>query len=232
MNKRVIAGLVGILAGASLVLPQLAHADEAAPGPAYPANCPTGVTVMTITDGTLPPTTVPPVPEDPDSVGVAVCTGGLPTSGFGFDGGAVAAGATLDNGPTRVCVPTGPTSVTAVPTPIPVGVYVIADGNDVNTLSNSSGYIGVSNYESSPSSPQKNSTCPTPGSNTTPNDGDGTNSGGYVGVKEIPAISVGPASTTIPAVTIGVYLPVPFVACGFTSGPYYGTAGRDGCAIP
>jgi hypothetical protein len=185
MKKALLAGLVGLMMGGGMLVPQLAHAAGAPP--LAPANCPAGVTP--IVSGTQ----------------AAVCVGGLPTSAVGFNGGAVEAGVTTTNGPTRLCVAGTPVSTAANP----VGAYVIADGDDANTLNNSSGYIGVSNYESG-----TNSTCPTLQDPTTPNDGSGTNSGGYVGVKGV------------------LFLPVPFVACGFTSGPNFGTAGRDGCGVP
>jgi hypothetical protein len=199
MKKAIVAGLVGLVSGAGLLVPQFAHA--AGVTPPYPANCPTGVTQYVQNGG--------------GSTQAAVCVGGLPTSAAGFTGGAVAAGATTSNGPNRLCSAT-PAGNTTTPLPTIPGAYVIVDGNDANTLSNSNGYIGVSNYESG-----GNSSCPTFGSATTPNDSGGnTNSGGYVGVKQVNGTPV------------GVYLPVPFVACGFTSGSYFGAAGRDGCAIP
>jgi hypothetical protein len=217
MKRQILVGALGLFTAAALVAPQIAHADETAQGVAYPDGCATGLYGPTL-DGPVP-TTVPPVPEDPDSVAAAVCVNpGLTVGTNQIDGGALAVGATADNGPTRLCADPIVPAPGGVILPIPVGAYVILDGNPTSTDIVSQtlvvkppeqGYIGVSNYESG-----TDSGCPTDTAATTPNNGTGTNSGGYVGVKGV------------------IYLPVPFVACGNTSGDYYGGAGRDGCAIP
>jgi hypothetical protein len=184
MKKALVAGLVGLMSGAGLVVGTgAAHA-------LYNSDC-TGTTVGGVTIGT--------VSGPSNGMGTGVCEGGGPVPGF--SGGAVEAG--VGTGGSRLC--------TVPPTQVPgPGVYVIADGNDANQLSESSGYIGLSNNETG-----AQETCPPPGSTGTPSNGSGTNSGGYVGVKPL-----------------GIYEPVPLVACGFTSGPNFSNAGRDGCAAP
>lgn len=89
------------------------------------------------------------------------------------------------------------------------GAYAIVDGDNANAdaLGYSDGYIGVSNFETSP---------PKGGCDT----GTGTNSGGCIGIK--------PAGIETPA----ALAPVLIVACGNTSGNTWASAGRDGCAVP
>jgi hypothetical protein len=192
MKKVIAAGVVGLMSGAGLLVGTgAAHA-------LYSSNC-SGVTEGGVTVGTV-------TGPSNGGAGTGVCVGlpaTLPNGAANpFQGGAVEAGA--GSGGSRLCVQGQPTQV---PGP---GVYVIADGNDANTLSESSGYIGLSNNETGGQEP-----CPQPGATGTPSTGSGTNSGGYVGVKPL-----------------GVYAPVPLVACGFTSGPNFSNAGRDGCAAP
>ena len=89
------------------------------------------------------------------------------------------------------------------------GGYAIVDGDNQNTgdpTGSSDGYIGVSNFETSP--PKGDCTS-----------GSGTNSGGCFELKSVQGL---------PAVT----LPIPLIACGNTTGPTWDSAGRDGCAIP
>ncbi|HZQ29415.1 MAG TPA: hypothetical protein VFA94_17090 [Acidimicrobiales bacterium] len=195
MKKAFVAGLVGLMAGGGLLVPQLAMA-AGAPPPA-PANCPAGVTpIVSGTQAALCVGTPVPVTAGPVT----------------FTGGALDVGATTTNGPSRLCASpvTGPGGLD---TSTPVGAYVVLDGNNTNVdpvNNSSSGYVGASNYESNGT----NSACPNQLDPTTNNNGGGTNSGGYVGVKG------------------GPYLPVPLVVCGNTSGNQWGNDGRDGCAVP
>lgn len=103
-----------------------------------------------------------------------------------FDGGAVEAGAGEPDGG--------------------LGGYVIVDGSDENDdpSGQSDGYVGISNFETEP----PKGSCDTP-------PGDGTNSGGCVGIDGVGEFDV----------------PVP-IACGNTSGPTWNNTSRDGCSIP
>lgn len=89
------------------------------------------------------------------------------------------------------------------------GAYAIVDGDNANAdaLGYSDGYVGVSNFETSP---------PKGGCDT----GTGTNSGGCIGIK--------PLGVETPA----ALAPALIVACGNTSGNTWDSAGRDGCAVP
>jgi hypothetical protein len=220
-QRALLAGVVGVIAGAGLIAPQLANA--AAPGVPYNGTCPAPVTVQT----QVSPTTVPGAGAQ-----VGPCVRTIDPVGplTGFYGGSVGVGVTTTNGPNRICpVALGNSSPVAPDTQIgpeedvnlPVGVYVIADGDNQNTIvaGQSSGYAGVSNYESGNS----NETCPEnpadPGPYPTatgggPENGNGSNSGGSVGIDNV------------------VYAPVPFVVCGYTSGRNFGGNSRDGCYNP
>ena len=87
----------------------------------------------------------------------------------------------------------------------PGGVYAIWDGDDENTtgVGFSAGYAGISNFETG-----YKSECPFGSS------GSGTNSGGCVGYVNL------------------IYVPVPLIACGYTTGPSWEQSGRDGCIQP
>lgn len=189
MKKALLAAIVGVIAGAGFAVPHVASAAGAPPQ--YSGTC---------------PSTVSPIVGPGTQAGV--CVGGLPTSGAGVSGGALEAGVTTTNGPTRLCAAGTPVSTAANP----VGVYVIADGDNANTA-NLAGYMGLSNYESGTSNeacPQPLTTYPAGG----PNNGSGTNSGGNVGIDGVASV------------------PVPLIVCGFTSGPNYNSNGRDGCYAP
>lgn len=146
----------------------------------------------------------------PGTVAVGVCddTGGTPIGPATFYGGSVEVGVNLSDGALA--------GVGGIP-----GAYAVVDGDDRNAdpLGSGDGYAGVSNFESSGTTPplvapQVGASCPA---------GSGTNSGGCVGVKAI----VTPVGTTP-----SVIAPVPLIVCGNTTGDDYDNAGRDGCEIP
>jgi hypothetical protein len=238
MKRRIVAGVVGLCAGASLAIPQMAHA--AGPNPPFTGSCsstPTvvGTAVAGRSVGVFGTVTTSGATV---SANTGACVGGvLPGA---FSGGAVEGGVTTANNSTRVCTGTAGSGTTV---DNPVGVYAIVDGDDGNVdgLPNNptKGYAGVSNYETGGTG-----TSPCPGvvdNGFNPESGgSGSNSGGYIGVKPQTVATFPPAIPVIggtpipggPFSTPGVYLPVPFVACGNTSGATYGTNGRDGCATP
>jgi hypothetical protein len=85
------------------------------------------------------------------------------------------------------------------------GAYAIVDGdnNNVDTTGTSDGYVGVSNFETSP-----------PKGSCNAGSGTGTNSGGCF---EIPPVAPP--------------LPIPLIACGNTSGNTWDAGTRDGCRL-
>ena len=116
----------------------------------------------------------------------------------------VAAGACLD-GPAVAGFGGG--WVEAGGNPGAVDFYAIGDGDDANTgpvNDASSGYVGVSNYETGTTSP-----CG-PGVPT----GTGSNSGGCLLILATPIAAV------------------PLLACGKASGRSWETTARDGCELP
>lgn len=86
--------------------------------------------------------------------------------------------------------------------PVNTGAYAVIDGDDSNTA-NLRGYGALSNNEEGGTEDCAQG-----------NNGSNTNSGGSFGVDGVATA------------------PVPLIACGFTSGPDYGSTGRDGCYIP
>lgn len=87
------------------------------------------------------------------------------------------------------------------------GVYAIVDGDDANTAvsDQGGGYIGLSNVETG--SPE--SSC-----NPNTDDGNGTNAGGCLSVRNV------------------ISVPVPLLACGNSSGKSWENSQRDGCTVP
>lgn len=83
------------------------------------------------------------------------------------------------------------------------GVYLIADGDNLNNPDPVDGYVGISNYETGDTDCENNTDC------------NGTNGGGEVGP------GGGPYAP--------VYAPV---ACGNTTGPSWDDSRRDGCEVP
>jgi hypothetical protein len=189
MNKTIATALIGAVTGAGMLAPSAAHA-------LYTDSC-TGVGAGGVTIGI--------VSGPSNGVGTGVCVG-LPFTLPGgspnpVEGGALEAG--VGSGGSRLCTPVAPIQV---PGP---GVYVIAQGNTFNNATPySSGYYGLSDNETG-----GEESCPPLGATGTPDNGSGTNSGGYVGLP------------------FGVYAPVPLVVCG-TNGGTFSNAGRDGCTLP
>ncbi|HVL90807.1 MAG TPA: hypothetical protein VM841_11305 [Actinomycetota bacterium] len=83
------------------------------------------------------------------------------------------------------------------------GLYLIADGDNLENPDPVDGYIGISNYETGSTSCRNNTDC------------SGSNGGGEVGP------GGGPYAP--------VYVPL---ACGNTTGPSWDDSRRDGCEIP
>ena len=81
-------------------------------------------------------------------------------------------------------------------------VYGVIDGNN-NNFGQLQGYGALSDYETGSGGCQAGGTP------------DGSNSGGCVGIK--------PAN---------LVLPIPFIACGDTSGTDWNNTGRNGCFVP
>jgi hypothetical protein len=188
MRKAILAGALGLLVGGGLLLTNPASA-------AYQNDDTTcgGATVATIPgSGTIYGPTVPGGDEVACADGFGGTTAGL------FEGGALRVKTTTANKQQRVCA-----AGNSVPVDNPVGVYVIADG-DQNNAPQGQGYIGVSNYETT-----------TAHENCAQNNlGQGTNSGGAVSIDG------------------QVDLPLPLLVCGNTSGTDFDTTGRDGCYLP
>lgn len=107
--------------------------------------------------------------------------------------------------------------------------YVILDGQDGNPAVGpvgTSGYIGVSNYETGTKDPYAQDTGGACGDNGAT--AGGTNSGGAVMAKPLCQAyftNVGSKTGT------GYGLPLP-IACGFNSGPDWDNTPRDGCFFP
>jgi hypothetical protein len=207
MRKTIVAGLVGLVAGGGLLL---AHPASAVYDGSNCAGSPI-VTVPPVTIPGSPPTTVlhgGGKIYGPSGDQIVCADDFAADTANAFQGGALEAGV-ANNGPRRLCFPVDVPPVTsnqAVPLPPQVpGVYAIADGDNLNQA-NLSGYAGLSSNESSGA----NENC------HQNNGGGGTNSGGSVGLKVLQDNN----------------LPIPFVVCGFTSGPNNGNTGRDGCYIP
>ena len=109
--------------------------------------------------------------------------------------------------------------------------YVILDGQDGNPSVGpvgTSGYIGVSNYETGGKDPYAQDTGGACGDNGQTAAGGGTNSGGAVMAKPLCGIYF---STVGSATGTGYGLPLP-IACGFNSGPDWDSTPRDGCFFP
>jgi hypothetical protein len=188
MRKAILAGLLGLATIGGLVVANPASA-------AYKnddTTCGGAALVPVPGSGTIYGPTVPGGDEVVCADGFGGTTAGL------FEGGAVRVGATTTNSPQRVCA-----AGNSQPVPNPVGVYVIADG-DQNNAPQGQGYIGVSNYETS----SAHENC------AQNNLGGGTNSGGAVSLDG------------------QVDLPLPLLVCGNTSGTDFDTTGRDGCYLP
>jgi hypothetical protein len=204
MKKVILAGVLGVLLGAGLLVTQGANA--------YNGTSCQGATIV-------PPITTPPVTNPVDNSTIVpsqtithgsihgpggdevVCADGFaPDTAGNIDGGAIVAGLTFNNGPNRFCV--GPNEVG--PLTLPVGAYIVIDGDNANT-DPLDGYIGISNFETS----SGNQNCQQGGG------GGGSNSGGSFGVDGQPITQ----------------LPLPIV-CGNTSGDDYGNTTRDGCYNP
>lgn len=135
--------------------------------------------------------------------------------------------------------PVGGTTTSGVP-----GAYVIVQGEAGNPVS--TGYVGVSNYESGAADPGTSNTPNDPpcGSNS---DGDtSTNSGGSVGIDNLTNCNGGtipnepaPLNSTFLGVeqpngeilNTGIFLVAP-VACGQQSGASFSGTARDGCWEP
>jgi hypothetical protein len=145
------------------------------------------------------------VSGDPSITAVGACinlTNAVTDGGANrFDGGTVEAGATLTKG--------------ALPTGSGPGAYAIVDGDSNNGFQGAPGgtganadrgYIGVSNVETGTS---RDTSCDGTDS------GNGSNSGGCVGLK-----------------TPGQQLPIPLIVCGNTSGDQWESSARDACYIP
>jgi len=107
--------------------------------------------------------------------------------------------------------------------------YVVLDGADTNPAVGpvgTSGYVGVSNYETGTKDPYAQDTGGACGDNGAT--AGGTNSGGAVMAK---ALCQTYHSTIGQATGTGYGLPLP-IACGFNSGPDWDNTPRDGCFFP
>jgi hypothetical protein len=103
------------------------------------------------------------------------------------------------------------------------GVYAVLDGNDNNPTVGpvgTSGYVGISDYETDGYTPYAgdDSGCGPVGGSAS-----GSNSGG--------AFMAKPLCPTYHTVTGQYGLPLP-IACGFNSGPDWDNTQRDGCFFP
>jgi hypothetical protein len=141
MRKAILAGAIGLIAGAGFVVPQFANA--AAPVPYNGDDC-TGAIGA------------------PPTAGVLIGTGqvGVCVDGAGWLGVGVAAPVVNPNGPNRVC-----NGAAGTQTNTPVGIYVIADGDSANP-DPADGYAGISNYESGSSNEDCNQSNNGNGSNS------------------------------------------------------------------
>jgi hypothetical protein len=173
----------------------------------------------------------------PAAAGVCVDGLGLPAEG------AIEAGATAPilgqpaNGPNRLCVPHPIPNPVASPAGsnninVPnggIGAYVIADGHNNGTIAQTAGYVGFSNYETAQGTGtnQYSPTLLVANDPPNPNGGGSSNSGGCAGISTDP----------VTGAPVGVYAPVPLIACGNDTGrTWWNTApgsgpSRDGCFI-
>ena len=211
MRRALFAGLLGVLTGAGLLVVQHASAyngTSCAGATIVPSQGPTPPVTNPVDNSVIVPSQTTGSIHGPGGNEIVCADNWAGVTGGAFDGGAIIAGVTVNNGPTRYCI----SSVDQVSSTQPVGAYLVADGDNANneppiitSTPASDGYIGVSNYETD----SGNQNCSMSGG------GSGSNSGGSFGVDGLPATQV----------------PLP-IACGNTSGEDFGDTERDGCFNP